>query len=483
MEPTRPMLRWLIVLHRYVGVVLGVLMTLWCLSGFVMMYQSFPELTPEERLQGLAPLPTGCCDLSRAPIADDARVVEARVEMAAGAPVLRLSVEDQPPALFDATSGRARGGFSDAEVLEIARTFGVGRRIVGAPRDLGFIGIDQWTVQTAKRNRPVHHIAFDDPAGTEIYVSGASGEVFQDTDRRERVLSWFGAIPHWLYPTALRQDGKLWGQVVIWSATLGVFLTVTGLYVGIARVGAVGRFSPYRGLWFWHHMTGLVFGLLTLTWVFSGLLTMNPWGLFESDAGAVRGELAGTVQWADVKRGLAQPRRLPAVQVSAAPLGGEAWFLATDAQSATERFDAGGRSSPAQAGEIKAAIARAGLKIASLERLTAEDAYYYGHHGEVELPAYRAILDDRQATRLYFAESTGRLTRAVDEPARGSRWFQSALHDFDWPYLKRRPVWDLVVLPLLLGVTAVCAIGAWLGVQRIGLDWRALRRRLSRGPR
>ena len=37
-----------IVIHRYVGVVLGVLMTMWCLSGFVMMYQSFPSATPSE---------------------------------------------------------------------------------------------------------------------------------------------------------------------------------------------------------------------------------------------------------------------------------------------------------------------------------------------------------------------------------------------------------------------------------------------------
>ena len=30
-------LKSLIITHRYVGVVLGVLMTVWCLSGFVMM--------------------------------------------------------------------------------------------------------------------------------------------------------------------------------------------------------------------------------------------------------------------------------------------------------------------------------------------------------------------------------------------------------------------------------------------------------------
>ena len=33
--------------------------------------------------------------------------------------------------------------------------------------------------------------------------------------------------------------------------------------------------------------TGLVFGLVTLTWVFSGLLSMNPWGVLDVEGAAV----------------------------------------------------------------------------------------------------------------------------------------------------------------------------------------------------
>ena len=46
-------IRPLIILHRYVGVVLGVLMTVWCLSGFVMMYQPYPATSAAERQAGL----------------------------------------------------------------------------------------------------------------------------------------------------------------------------------------------------------------------------------------------------------------------------------------------------------------------------------------------------------------------------------------------------------------------------------------------
>ena len=32
----------------------------------------------------------------------------------------------------------------------------------------------------------------------------------------------------------------------------------------------------------WHHLTGLGFGLLLIAWIFSGLMSMRPWHLFDS---------------------------------------------------------------------------------------------------------------------------------------------------------------------------------------------------------
>jgi hypothetical protein len=30
----------------------------------------------------------------------------------------------------------------------------------------------------------------------------------------------------------------------------------------------------------WHHITGLVFGVMMICWIFSGLMSMNPLGIF-----------------------------------------------------------------------------------------------------------------------------------------------------------------------------------------------------------
>ena len=150
---------------------------------------------------------------------------------------------------------------------------------------------DQWTVGDAgEGNRPLFHFVFDDPKGTHIYVSGTTGEVVLWTTATQRFWNWLGAIPHWLYFTELRSNGPLWARIVIWTSILGGFLTVIGLILGISQFkrGGNGRLSPYRGWFYWHHLAGLLFGIVTLTWVVSGTLSMNPWGFLEGGGGNER---------------------------------------------------------------------------------------------------------------------------------------------------------------------------------------------------
>jgi hypothetical protein len=474
-------------------------MTLWCLSGFVMLYQSYPELSGAERRAGLAPLDlTQCCELGALAASPEAVAPGFRVEMLRGAPVLRLGgggrggrASESAPAIIDLRTGLPVSALSSAEVLEVAAHYGRGNGIEGLPRLVGPLEVDQWTIQSARRNQPAYHVAFDDPAGHEIYVSGASGEVFQDTNRRERILSWLGAIPHWLYPLALRRNGPLWTEIVVWTSVVGTFLAATGLYVGIARFKRRGkdkRFrSPFRGWWYWHHMTGLVFGALTLTWVFSGLMTMSPWGVLDGGGagGGYTRTIAGEVTWGEVERFLAaaaaDPERFRGFrELEPAPFGGELHVLAHAAEGAAAvRFDAAGRPATVGVEQIELAAASLAAPVREISVLDREDSYYYGHKNPVELPVYRLLVDDADATRLYVSPSTGGV-RAVDATRRLSRWIRTGLHGLDFPVLRIRPIWDVVVVLLLLGVTTVCATGSWMAVKRVGRDYRVLRVRLRR---
>jgi ribose/xylose/arabinose/galactoside ABC-type transport system permease subunit len=68
----------------------------------------------------------------------------------------------------------------------------------------------------------------------------------------------------------------------------------------------------------------------------------------------------------------------------------------------------------------------------------------------------------------------------TDGTAQRYRWLESGLHDLDFPILRQRPIWDFVVLPLLLLVTFACATGAWLSFMRIGRDFTAISQRFRK---
>ena len=487
-------MRYLLLLHRYLAVAVGVLMTLWCLSGFVMMYQSFPELSPAQRLAGLQTLDLdSCCTLGDLQPHDDSPVGNFRIEMLLGEPVLRLASSAGTQEVIRLQSGSALPELTQAQVLEVAAQYARGNGITGIPAALGTTDGDQWTLLDARRNAPAWHVALNDPRGTQIYINGRTGEVFQQSNRRERVMSWFGAIPHWIYFSQLRMSPAVWTNVVIWTSVLGSFLAATGLYIGISRVGwrqlqrssassaALMSLSPYQGWWYWHHMAGLVFGVLTLTWVFSGLLTMNPWGWLSGSSPEIRryqSDLGGITRWADLRQLLtalsnneASVTQQPGlVQLTPQPFLQQAFFLGHSADSATVRYDATGNSALLNSDQIRAGVSNLGVPLTSVELLFREDSYYYGHKRMVELPVVRVLTADADATRLYINPQTGQV-RAIGSTGRLSRWVRTGLHDLDFSVIRNRPWWDLLVIVLLSGVTAVCITGTWMALRRVRRDF------------
>jgi hypothetical protein len=478
---TRKLLRIILILHRYLGIAVGLLMVLWCLSGFVMMYQGYPRLSEAARARGLAPLGLPDADaLQRVALPDGAEVRGFSIEMLAQRPVLR-TVGSRGRRMLDLSSGRVLDGIDAATAEAVAAIFARGNGIAGSPREADLITEDQWTVQDASQRGPVYRIGFADPAGTELYVAQRTGEVVQMTTRRVRFWSYLGAVPHWLYPVALRRNGPLWDQVVVWTSLAGVFLTLTGAYVGISRLRRYpsGRWIPFRGWFYWHHILGLVFGVLTLTWVASGLFTMNPWGFLDTPVGLLeRGQLAGSISGAQLKRFLSTAPALATggvVQLDAAPLAGELFVMAVRADGTRTRVNAAGLGRPLGESELRRALkGMHGAPLVSLTLLDHEDAYYYsGYQHPVTLPVYRARLADAESTTYYLDAQTGRMVDALDDTGRASRWLRTGLHDFDFtPSLRRRPLWDAVVLVLLAGVTILCATGAWIAVRRVVRDTR-----------
>ncbi len=262
-------------------------MAMWCLSGMVMMYVGYPALQERHRLDALAPIDwNDCCKQSPAAIGDAERVSQLQIEMLAGQPTLAVRTREHFR-LLDLRTGIVMRQVPLGQAADVALGYAKGDTGT-AVRALGSIDSDQWTVSAEfAPDRPLYHFALDDAAGTEIYISSRTGKALQLTTAHERFWNWLGAIPHWLYFAGLRRNAHLWSQVMIVTSLIGCFLVITGLYIGVRQfmLRSPGGWSSHRGLNLWHHLAGLIFGIFALTWVFSGLVSMNPWGWLEG-AGA-----------------------------------------------------------------------------------------------------------------------------------------------------------------------------------------------------
>jgi PepSY-associated TM region len=468
------MLRWLFLTHRYLGISVGLLMVMWCLSGVVMMYVSYPDLSEDDRLLHLPPIDwSGCCKISDQSPIDGSRVGEAQLEMLAGRTVLRLR-GGSTPRLLDLSTGTAIERVSTAEVSDVARRY-LEKSPSAAPRLLGEVDYDQWTVsESFNADRPLYHFQVNE--GTELYVSSTTGHALQLTTAGQRFWNWVGAIPHWLYFTRLRHSPSLWSQVIIVTSLAGCFLVAIGLYIGVAQfIGQpVGRWSPYRGFNRWHHLAGLLYGLFALSWVSSGLLSMNPWGWMEGEG--ARTEISGLhgvpATWgADLRGGLAAFARLnlpDVVSVKISPLEGKLYFVSSTGSGERRRFNQRGAQTPLSSMDLSYIAMTLGCAATPVDApMTQEDSYYFSHHRDVaRLPVYRLIRSD--GTRYYIDAVSGELLAKMDRSAREYRWLHQALHRMDFSAaLRGRPRWDVLMWLLMSGVTGLCVTGAYLGYRRV----------------
>ncbi|PZN30774.1 MAG: peptidase [Proteobacteria bacterium] len=488
-ELRRRAMRWLTLAHRWLGIGTCLLFAMWFASGLVMMYVPFPALTGAERLAGLEPIDWRAVrwspdDVMRlAGLSEYPR--ELRLEMMAGEPVWRLRPAGAPWQVISAVDGRKIEAIEEGEALAIARAFSGS---AGARLD-ALLERDQWTVAgTYHPHRPLYRVAIGDAAGTHLYVSSRTGEVVLDTGARERAWNWAGSVVHWLYFTALRANQPLWRQVVLWVSAVGIVVALSGVWLGIARLRWRGRIAgqpatPYRGWMAWHHVGGLVGGVLVLTWIFSGWLSMGPpvpWTSASPPGGGSdpRVAYAGNVE---PRFGMTLPRlqdldAYPARQARFMWLAGRPQVvLANSVEAGSTVIDAtSGRPRALTDQELFAAarhLVPDGRPV-SMQRLEQEDAYWYTHHTPRKLPVLRAMFDDPARTWIYIDPETGDVLARIDRGRRIHRWLFNGLHRLDFRWLRHnRPAWDIALWSL-------SAAGLVVSLSGVVIGWRRLRRSL-----
>ena len=481
------MKRLLFLTHRWLGLTLGVLVTLWFASAFVMMYVGFPSLTAVERCAGLAALPSSSWRVSAAQasaaVGSSQPPSSARLGEVLGRPVYHLRPADGGPwVTVRADDGQPLPTVAPETAVAIARRFAAGT--YATARHDGLRDHDQWTVSSSLDPfRPLHRVALGDADGTEFYVSARTGEVLRDTRHRERMLNYAGAVTHWVYPTWLRRHNVTWRVTLRILAGAAMMLPLTGLVLGLRRARVAWR--PFRGARRWHVLTGAAFGVFAVTWLFSGFLSLRFTGIFddgeptraqtEALAGGALDLAAFTRAPGDAFAAIADLRLKEGRLVQVA---GQPFYLVRAAPDQTRLLPAGGSGpvldtfAPGLLRERAAALLP-GHRLVAFEELTAYDAHYYSRRpGEDPrpLPAWRIRFDDADATWFHLDPRTGQLTERLTRGARAYRWLFNGLHSFDWPWLAaRRPLWDIVVITLLLGGLATTLFGLRLSWRRTSL--------------
>ena len=288
-------------------------------------------------------------------------------------------------------------------------------------------------------------------------------------------------------------------------------MCVLGLVLGIWRYGLTPRFrhkgvhshSPYKGWMKWHHYAGLIFGLFTFTWMLSGVQSLGviPF-INQTPITAVQRDAApgGPIDMSSITvDGLLEavaaitptfaPKELEFLQFQGKP-----YFIAYRPPSAAEVADWPTTSvvdliaptltydhvivSATEPGhgtferfedDSVLEVARAampGVPIEDATWLDEYDPYYYdrlwtfdlANYKEARpLPVLRVRFDDPEGTWLYLNPFHGRMER-FQAMGRVDRWLYYGLHGLDFSALyNRRPLWDIIVLSLLLGGTVLSA--------------------------
>ena len=336
--------RWTYLLHRWCGVFGCLLMALWFASGVVMLFVGYPKLSPWQRVQAL-PVLADVAMLSPAQVTGRAEVEVLSLDAASGQPRYVMRGADGKLSTVDAVTGSTVVSFGDAAALRSASVFLPG----AAGRVLGAVWEDRWTHSRAlDAHRPLHQVQMDDHANTLLYVSSHTGAVVMQATRVERYWNAVGAWLHWLYVFKNQPVDPGWTWTVIGLSTTCVLVACSGILVGVwrwrfSRPYRSGSRSPFESGWMrWHHLLGLAFAAITLSWIFSGLMSMNPLGIFSSRmapdlaayAGATPGQRHLSVAPQAMLRAL-QAQGFTAVELEWRNLRGIPYVLARDAADQT----------------------------------------------------------------------------------------------------------------------------------------------------
>lgn len=475
-------MRYLVLIHRWFGVALCVLFCAWFISGIVMIYQPFPSFSKDKRIQHSEVIS------SKITLEPVHKILQAK--KASPSSVTLISILGEPYYSWQdehqngittvhAISGEP-GNFNADQIHKIARGIYPEKPIQTVQPPVDY---DQWIVSNRfDPYRPFYRVDFGDPSKTSIYISSRTAQILQQTTQSQRRWNYVGAVVHWIYPTMLRKHWVVWDQVVWWLALIGIISAITGLVLGSIRTlqTKIG-WTKFEGWLKWHHLTGLLMGVVVLSWIFSGWLSMDHGRLFSKpDPSSEQLQAFYQLPLNAISKDLpaldtivtsSKLKELELRVIAGVPYaiatsyagGYQTWAL--DAQHLWRKQKSG---LPRELLHDAITAAWPHASIAEFSLLENDNVYTNLREGKMASSVYRVVLTDSNNTWIYVDSLSGKIISVMDSGRRLYRWLYNGLHSLDFPVLTSRPLlWYSVILTLLGIGVLFSATGVVLGIRRL----------------
>lgn len=534
------MLRLLYEVHRWLGIALAVLMTLWFCSGLVIIYGGTPIQSRTQQLAHAEPLNiySGWVSLGEvwdnsveqrkllleklkasAPKTEGSRneassntkgaakkpetqsISDARLLLSAGEPYWVVESGKDKRFAFSAIDGNLHE-FNQQQALLIAKNW------LSHEGDTSSVLSDVETVdkdillRNQESYRPFHRVTVDDGNGTQLLISARTGDVISVSNYTRRALFYVGNWLHLFRPLDFIGFSDSRRTVLTWAGGLAFVASLTGIIIGWIRwrpgllnkpTYSQGRTQPYREFWQkWHFWSGLIGGVLFTLWAFSGYLDNNPFKLFSPNNNATPQEINRYLgdalppvmrDWHPSSVGEAESS---VVELVWKKVGQEATLLAYLQQgqrvSLALKSDKTGFSQVNLLNAAKRVVKDSNVASATL--LTHYDSYYYprpGRNGlDRPLPVLHVTMQDAAASHLYIDPQDGKLLLKNDKSRRIMRWIFPALHYWDFAWLNHRPLWDAWMLTWISFGLVLSVSSVVIGWKRLKLTFRPAKKKIKK---
>lgn len=466
--------------HRIAGTIISLFFLMWTISGLVLVYHPFPNVSQTQINENMDALPDSLADI---------RTLLSQQQIP-GESVSNISLKNfQNQTLFSiktkdslyticAETGRHIKPIT-AETIE-----GIAKKWVNSPvvRLDTLYERDQWIMYTRYLNEmPIYKLYFTNPEKQQLYISSKTGEVLQFTDKAQRIWAWLGAIPHKFYFPFIRQHTDAWITILTVSGFIALAVALSGLFVGISvsirRYRVKRNIIPYKKFtWKWHHILGLTFGIFAATWALSGAMALQripQWiikthGDYRVSSTKMRGQPLSldtyildyrslTQQYADIKSvEWSHFQDTPVYNI-----------IVKDSAVCIDASTGEVKELYLPQSQIEKAISHIhkNNEAFTVTLIDQYEEYYLPRKRELPLPAYKVEVDNADKSRYYIDPKSGNF-HYLNKSRKAKKWLYSGLHYLHIKWLVERPVlWTIVIWALCIGVGLISLSGVWMGIK------------------